>query len=84
MKARVPLLLRAVARLGDSADVACYRDMVTIIRDRVQDLIKRGKTVDEIKGLKPTFDYDPRYATMAMTGDMFVEAVYRSLKEKTQ
>ena len=29
-------------RLVDSADVAYYRDMLTIIRDRVEDMIKKG------------------------------------------
>jgi glyoxylase-like metal-dependent hydrolase (beta-lactamase superfamily II) len=66
-------------RLCDSADVAYYRDMVTIIRDRVKDLMKKGMTLAQIKDAKPTRDYDSRYATRDWTADMFVEAVYRSL-----
>ena len=68
-------------RLCDSADVAAYRDMLTIIRDRVRDLIKKGQTVQQVKAAKPTMDYDGRWATRDLTGDMFVEAVYNSLKE---
>jgi glyoxylase-like metal-dependent hydrolase (beta-lactamase superfamily II) len=67
-------------RLCDQADVADYRDMMTIIRDRVADGIAKGKTMDEVKALKPTRDYDRRYSASAWTGDMLVEAVYRSLK----
>ena len=63
-------------RLCDEADVVEYRDMITIIRDRVQDLIKKGKTLDEVKAAKPTFDYDTQYGS----GDRLVEAVYQSLK----
>jgi len=69
-------------RLSDSADVAYYRDMVTIIRDRVQDSIAKGLTLEQVKAARPTRDYDPRFgaATGPWTTEMFVEAVYRSLK----
>jgi glyoxylase-like metal-dependent hydrolase (beta-lactamase superfamily II) len=68
-------------RISDSADVGYYRDMVTIIRDRVQDMVKKGMTLEQVKAAKPTADYDPRYGATAgtWTTDMFVEAVYRSL-----
>jgi glyoxylase-like metal-dependent hydrolase (beta-lactamase superfamily II) len=68
-------------RLADEADVVEYRDMVTIVRDRIQDLIRKGKTLAEVKAAHPTFDYDGRYgaATGPWTTDMFIEAVYRDL-----
>ena len=68
-------------RLCDMADVGYYRDMVTIIRGRVQDLIKKGQTLEQVKAAKPTRDYDGRFGatTGAWTTDMFVEAVYRTL-----
>jgi len=69
-------------RLCDSADVAYYRDMVTIIRDRIQDMIKKGMTLEQVKAAKPTRDYDTRYGATSgfWTTDMFVEAVYKSLE----
>jgi glyoxylase-like metal-dependent hydrolase (beta-lactamase superfamily II) len=67
--------------LCDEADVSDYRDMVTIVRDRVQDLVNKKLTFAEVKALKPTFDYDGVYATPDYSGDMFVEAVYRSLTQ---
>jgi cyclase len=69
-------------RLCEEADVVEYRDMVTIIRDRIQDLIKKGKTLDQVKAAKPTLDYDTQYGTQAGAGDRFVEAVYKSLGGK--
>jgi glyoxylase-like metal-dependent hydrolase (beta-lactamase superfamily II) len=71
-------------RLCDAADVAYYRDMVTIIRDRIMDMRKKGMTLDQVKAAKPTRDYDPRWGatTGLWTTDMFVEAVYKSLGEK--
>lgn len=68
-------------RLCDQADVVEYRDMATIVRDRVQNMIKKGMTLEQVKAAKPTRDYDPEYGatTGFWTTDMFVEAVYRSL-----
>jgi hypothetical protein len=69
-------------RLCDEADVVEYRDMVTLIRDRVQAMIKKGSTLEQVKAAKLTADYDAEYgaSTGPWTTDMFVEAVYRSLK----
>jgi cyclase len=61
-----------------------YQEMVTIVRDRVQDMIKKGMTLEQVKAAKPTLDYDPRYGAGNgfWTTDMFVEAVYKSLAPK--
>ena len=71
-------------RLCDEADVVEYRDMVTIIRDRIQDMIKKGMTLEQVRAAKPTRDYDPLYgaSTGIWTTDMFVEAAYKSLSAK--
>ena len=69
-------------RLCDEADVTDYRDMLTIISDRVQDMLHKGKTLEEVRAARLSRDYDRRYSIPAWTGDMFVEAVYRSLKTK--
>jgi cyclase len=72
--------------LCDQFDVVEYRDMVTIIRDRVRDLIKAGRSLAEVKAAQPAKGYMGRYGNSggAWTTDKFVEAVYRSLaKEKS-
>jgi hypothetical protein len=66
-------------RVCDESDVGDYRDMVTIVRDRIQDLVAKKMTLEQVKAVRPTFDYDGVYASPTYTGDMFVEAVYRSL-----
>lgn len=70
-------------RLCDEADIVEFRDMTTIIRDRIQDMVKKGMTLEQVKAAKPTRDYDPRYGadTGFWTTDKFVEAVYKSLKK---
>jgi hypothetical protein len=68
-------------RISDEADLVEYRDMLTIFRDRIQNMIKKGMTLDQIKAARPTLDYDPEFGadTGPWTTDMFVEAAYKSL-----
>ena len=75
------LVVPGHGRICDQADVVEYRDMVTVIRDVVQDMIHRGMTLDQIKAANPTAGYRKRYGTDSgpWTTDMFVEAIYRSL-----
>jgi glyoxylase-like metal-dependent hydrolase (beta-lactamase superfamily II) len=71
----------AHGRVGDIADLTYYRDMVTIIRDRIQDLMKKGQTLEQVKAARPTEDWDGRLGKdKAWTPDMFVEAVYKGLQ----
>jgi cyclase len=71
-------------RLCDMADVGYYRDMVTIVRDRVKSMVDKGMTLQQVKAANPTLDYDPRYGskTGPWTTDMFVEAVFKTLQKK--
>ena len=66
-------------RLADETDLANYRDMVTIVRDRVRDMVKKRMTLDQVKRARPTSDYDGIYDSRAWPADRFVEAVYRSV-----
>ena len=75
------LVIPGHGRLSDSADVAYYRDMVTILRDRVSAMVGKGLTLEQVKATKPTADYEPRYGatTGPWTTDQFIEAAYVSL-----
>jgi glyoxylase-like metal-dependent hydrolase (beta-lactamase superfamily II) len=70
--------------VSDEHEVVEYRDMVAIVRDRVQALIDNGATVEQVKAARPTADYDTRYGATSgtWTTDMFVEAVYRDLSRR--
>ena len=69
--------------ISDAADVAYYRDMLIVIRDRVKALIDKGMTLPQVKAANPTMDFDPLYGRESGVTARFVEAVYRSLKEKS-
>ena len=66
-------------RVAEETDVAEFRDMVVIVRDRVQDLVTKKMTLEQIKAAKPSRDYDAEYGASAADADRFVESIYRSL-----
>ncbi|HUN25730.1 MAG TPA: MBL fold metallo-hydrolase [Steroidobacteraceae bacterium] len=78
------LVIPGHGRLCDVADVVFYQEMVTIVRDRIADMIKRGMTLEQVEAARPTRDYDPRYgsSTGFWTTEKFVAAVYQSLAGK--
>jgi cyclase len=76
------LVIPGHGRLSDLGDVINCREMTIIIRDRVLDMIKKGMTLEQVKAARPTRDYDPLYGSVpGWTTDMFVEAVYKTLKK---
>jgi cyclase len=79
------LVIPGHGRICDQLDVVEYRDMVTIIRDRVRDLIKEGLSLEQVKAASPARGYIRRYGSNSgpWTTNDFVEAVYRSLSQKT-
>jgi glyoxylase-like metal-dependent hydrolase (beta-lactamase superfamily II) len=80
------LVIPGHGRICDQLDVVEYRDMVTIIRDRVRDLMKQGLTLDQIQAAAPARGYTRRYGsnTGAWTTNNFIEAIYRTINHKGQ
>ena len=71
-------------RLSDLGDVLNYREMATIVRDRVQDLIKKGQTLAQVRQADPVKGYRGRFGsdTGPWTTNQFIDAVYKSLGGK--
>jgi glyoxylase-like metal-dependent hydrolase (beta-lactamase superfamily II) len=69
--------------ISDAADVGYYRDMLMVIRDRIQAMVDKGMSLAQVKAAKPTMDFDPEYGREPHVTSRFVEAVYRSLAQKT-
>jgi cyclase len=78
------LLIPGHGRICDASDLVEYRDMVTVIRDNVQDMITNGSTLDQVKKADPAKAYRRRYGSDSgpWTTDMFIEAIYKSLTER--
>jgi hypothetical protein len=71
-------------RLANESDLAEYRDMFTIIRDRVQMMVDKGMTLEQVRAARPTLDYDGIYGNPGgeWTAAKFLEAVYTDLNAK--
>ena len=65
----------------DKLDLLEYRDAVTVVRDRVQDLIDQGRSLAQVKAANPTLGYRSQYGADSgpWTTDMFVEVIYNEL-----
>lgn len=79
------LIVPGHGRLCDEADVVHYRDMLTIIRDRIAAMIAEGMTLAQVQAAQPTRDYDGRWGATSgfWTTEQFVAAVYRNLGGRT-
>ena len=75
------LVVPGHGRICNEADVVEYRDMVTIVRDRIRTMVDNGLTIDQVKAARPTRDYDGVYGADAgpWTTAMFIETVFREL-----
>ena len=69
-------------RVCEQMEVVDYRDMVVLVRDVIADLIKQGKTLDQIKAARPALPYETRYGTQPGVTNAFVDSVYKSLQAK--
>ncbi len=66
-------------RLCEQMEVVDYRDMVVVVRDVVEDMIKQGMTLDQIKAASPAKPYETQYGTRPGATDAFIEAIYKGL-----
>ncbi len=71
-------------RIANEIDVVEYRDMLTIIRDRVFTLAMEGKTLDQVKAAGVTLEYDGVYGatTGPWTTEMFLGVAYAEQRAK--
>ena len=70
-------------RIYDEGDVAEYRDMLTIVRDRVADAVGKGLTLEQVQAARLARDYDGRYGAPAgpAAASAFMATVYRSVAD---
>jgi cyclase len=75
------LIIPGHGRISDEADVLEYRDMITIIRDRVQMLIDDGNSLSQVLAAEPALDYSGRYGEGFVSTESFIEAIYNGLNK---
>ena len=65
--------------LGNKADLARFRDMLSTAHDRVQKLKSAGKSMPAAVAAKPFADLEPIWGKGFFNGDTFVQIVYLTL-----
>jgi glyoxylase-like metal-dependent hydrolase (beta-lactamase superfamily II) len=82
LKAGRTLLVPGHGRVSDYAELVEYRDMVTTIKDIIEDYVKKGMTLEQVQKANPTAGYRSRWGRDSgpWTTEMFVEAIYNGLK----
>ena len=63
--------------LSKKQDVLAYRKMMQTVGDRVEKLVKSGKTLEQVVAAKPLREFDEQWGKYRKT-DAFVELVYYS------
>ena len=78
---RGTMVIPGHGRLSDEADVVEYRDMLTIIRDRIAHMVDEGMSLRQVRAAQPTLDYDGRWGADSgfWTTAQFIETVYNEL-----
>ena len=65
--------------IGSKKELIEYRQVMLTLRDRITNLIKSGKTLEETVALKPTGEFDARWANGPVRPDQLVEEIYADL-----
>jgi cyclase len=68
--------------LADKAALIEYRTMLITARDRMEKLVKEGKSEDEVVAAKPFADFDVKWAPTEVRSTNFIRVVYHSLADK--
>jgi cyclase len=79
------LVIPGHGRISNESDVVEYRDMATIVRDRIQRMIDQKMTLEQVRAANPVLDYAGVYGrNTTWTTSMFVEAMYRDLSNRNR
>ena len=63
--------------LTDKAGLAAYREMLATTSGRVRELVKAGKTLEEVLAAKPNADYDAKLSWDFITAERYLTILYR-------
>jgi glyoxylase-like metal-dependent hydrolase (beta-lactamase superfamily II) len=69
--------------LGTKADLKAFRDMLAKVQERLEPMVKQGKTIDEVVAAAPTKDLDDKWGTVRRS-EGFLRQAYPSLVRRNQ
>jgi glyoxylase-like metal-dependent hydrolase (beta-lactamase superfamily II) len=62
--------------IGNKSQLIAFRDMLVAIREKVANLKKQGRSLDEAVAAQPTADYDEKWGGFVIDGNFFTRLVY--------
>ena len=73
-------IVPARGKVASGADVKAFKDMITTVRDRVQQMAAAGRTEEQVVAAHPTAEFDARWGHGRVSSDAFVQEIYKDLK----
>jgi cyclase len=70
--------------VGTKKDLEDYLVVMTALRDRIARLIRDGRTAEEAVAMKPTADFDAKWANGPVRPNEIVEEIYADLKRSVR
>jgi hypothetical protein len=64
----------------DRAALVAHRDLILALRDKVQVLVKQGRTLEQVTAAKVTAEFDAKIVSPGITGDRFIGQLYAELQ----
>lgn len=64
-------------KVTDRAGLEAYRQLLVVTSGRMRELVKAGKTLDEVLAARPFADYDGQLAWAFITVERYIQILYR-------
>ena len=61
------------------AELQAYHDMLVVVRKRIGDMVRKGRTLEQVQAAAPTKEYDERWGQGFVKPEVFVQRAYIDL-----
>lgn len=61
------------------AELQAYHDMLVVVRQRLADLVRKGRSLEQVQAAAPTKEYDERWGQGFVKPDLFIQRIYIEL-----
>ena len=58
------------------ADLQAYHDMLVVVRKRISDLVRKGRTLEQVQAAAPTKEYDERWGKGFVKAEVFIQRIF--------
>ena len=62
--------------LVSKAELQAYHDMLVVVRKRISDLVRKGRTLEQVQAAAPTREYDERWGKGFVQPQVFIQRIF--------